>query len=365
MKKYVFVASALTSLLMAGEVFAQSTSSLNVNSTPVSGSVSPGTGQVLGTITLSSPGGTYTVNSVPSSLTLGGGALANNLSNCALYNPNAASSTIAVGPTATIVSGANSFSLNPALTITASTPTTLQIRCNVATSTASGSTFAFNTIASSTVGTAVSGPALAVQADFVKTIPAGLNNAIVGIITLDATQSSKPITVTSLPVSVTTSNGANYANLTNCVLTTTTGTVLTTGGNAVSAITGSNTLKLDAPLTVAAGQGALLVLRCNVSSSSTVGGTLTVGIVPSTVQATASSTPVTVTQGNLSSGTPGTNSASITISPLGTQPGSPGTPSTPGVPNTGAGGDAMAIWTILALSAILAAFAARIATRTR
>jgi hypothetical protein len=209
-----------------------------------------------------------------------------------------------------------------------------------------GAVSAQTTTPTTTPGT-TTGPALAAQAEFVQRLQPGLTNAIVGIITLDATRSSETVTVNSVPISVSATNGANLSALTECSLFTTTGIRLTTGGNAVSAITGSNTLKLDTPLNIPGGQGALLVLRCNVASNAAVNGLLTIGMSPAAFQATSARGPVVVTQGNAATGLPGTNSQAIV---LGGSGGS-GTP-TPGLPNTGGGGEAL---TLLALLVLLTA----------
>jgi hypothetical protein len=370
--KNIILVSALMSVLFAGSsVFAQSTGtstsgSLAITSTPVGTSITPGTGVSLGTITLTSPGGTYNVNSIPVNLSLGGGALANNLSNCKLFNTSGASTTTALGASPSIVTGANSFSISPPLNVTSGNPVTLQIRCDVNSAAPAGSTFQFSSSATSTsVGAPATGPSLSAQADFVKQVPAGLNNAIIGIITLDATHSNQDVTVNSVPISVSASGGATLDALTNCVLTSPSGTVLTTGGNSVAAITGSNNFMLDKPLTVQAGQGALLVLRCNVSSTVPQGSMLTVGFAPTSFQALAGGSPVTVTQGTTASGQPGTNSAAITIGAPGSSTVGAGSPSLPGAPNTGAGGEAPLVYAILAASLMVFAFAFRELLKTR
>jgi hypothetical protein len=301
-------------------------------------------------------------------LAISGGALAGNLSNCALYNNSSAnaSTTSALGPMSAIVSGSNSFSLSPALTVNSGSPVTLQIRCDVSSSAPSGSIFQFTTSTSTTsVGNQVAGASLSAETDFVKQIPAGLNNAIIGIITLDASKSNQAITLNQVPIAVTASGGATLDALTNCTLTSTTGSVLTTGGNAVGAITGSNMFKLDTPLTVAAGQGALLVMRCNVSTNAPVGSTLTVGFSPSSFQAMAGGSPVSVTQGMMANGQQGTNSGVITIAPQGSQSQSVGSPAIPGAPNTGAGGEAGMVYSILLASLLVALIAGREMLRTR
>jgi len=369
MGKRIFLVSALFTVLFAGgTAFAQSaTSTLSITSNPVSGAVVPGTGVSLGTITLTSPGGSYTVNQIPSNLALGGGALAGNLSNCALYNPNSASSTAALGPSPSIVTGSNAFSLSPALTVTSGSPVTLQIRCDVSASTPSSGTFQFTTSSTSTVGTQTTGASLSAEAEFVKQVPAGLNNAIIGIITLDATHSNQPVTLTSVPISVSAANGATLNALTSCNLTSSSGMALTTGGNAVAAITGSNTFMLDTPMVIQPGSGAIIVLRCNVSPATPVGSTLTVGFAPTSFQATASGSPVTVMQGLMANGQAGTNSGIVTVAPPGSTPSGTGTgtPANPGVPNTGEGGNAPLTLAILIVSLAVMLVGTRVAMRTR
>jgi hypothetical protein len=220
---------------------------------------------------------------------------------------------------------------------------------------------------SPSIGAQVTGSALLAEADFVKQVPAGLNNAILGIITLDATQSNQAITLSQVPISVAASGGATLDALTDCALTSTTGTSLTTGGNALGAIAGANVFKLDTPLNVAAGQGALLVLRCNVSANAPVGSMLTIGSAPASFQATVGGSPVTVTQGMMANGQEGTNAGVISIAAEGSQSASvSGTTSvsTPGVPNTGAGGDAPMLYAILIASLLAAIVAGREVLRT-
>jgi hypothetical protein len=267
----------------------------------------------------------------------------------------------------------NNFTLSPQLTVNSGTPVTLQIRCDVSASAPSGSMFQFSTNATSSSSTSggtqqTTGGTLAAEADFVKQIPAGLNNAIIGIITLDATRSHQPVTLTSVPISVSASGGATLNALTSCMLTSSSGTTLTTGGNAVAAITGSNMFRLDTPLVIAAGQGAIIVLRCNVSSNAPVGSTLTVGLAPSSFQAISNGSPVTVMQGLLSTGQQGTNSSTITIAAQGTGAGSgtgTGSPESPGIPNTGEGGNAPMNYAILLSTLLVAIVATRFAMRSR
>ncbi len=361
----LITATALVLFSFAGSVAAQSStnSMLGVASTPVTTSVSPGTSVPLGTVTLTSPVGMYNVSSLPVNLTTSSGAVASNLLNCLVFNTTGgASSTSALGPTFTTVSGSNTFSLNTPLIVNSGSPVTLQIRCDVASSTASGSTFQFvaNPV---NVGSTSSGGSLSVQADFVKQLPAGLANAIVGIITLDATKSSQPIVVTSMPIAVSASGGANLSALSGCYLSNMNGVALSTGGNALTSVTGNDTLRLDTPLTIPGGQGMLLVLHCSVASSAPVGSQLMFSFAPAAFMATANGMPVTVMQGMMSNGQAGTNSATITVTAQGTSPSDTGSPSTPGTPNTGAGGGAATNVVILMLTGLIAIFAARRALR--
>ena len=117
----------------------------------------------------------------------------------------------------------------------------------------SGSQFQFTTSSSTTnsnVGSQVTGASLSAQSGFREAGSCRTYNAIIGIITLDATQSNQAISLSSVPISVSASGGATLDALTNCTLTSTTGTILTTGGNAVGAVTGANSFKLDTPLNV-------------------------------------------------------------------------------------------------------------------
>lgn len=362
----IAVAAALTPFIVAGSALAQSSSNIGVSSNPVTASVLPGTGVALGTFTLTSPGGAFTVNSLPVNLALGGGALAGNLSNCLIYNTSGASTTQALGPAITVASStANAFSFNTPLAVNSGSPVTLQVRCDVSAATPTSGTFQFTAGTSTAgLGTSSSGAALAVQADFVQRVPAGLSNAIIGVITLDATKSNQAVTVNTLPISVAAGNGANLSALTSCALSTTNGSVLTTGGNAVAAITGSNQFRFDTPVNIPAGEGKLVVLRCSVAPSAIVGSTLTVSVAPSSFQALAGGSPVTVTQGQLGGGSLGTNTGVVTIAAPGT-PTATSSIATPGLPNTGAGGDAPYALSILVISGIIALIMAHRARSAR
>ena len=138
------IAGAIAPLLMAGSAFAQTTTgtgtSLGVSSMPVTSSVSAGSAVPLGTVTLTSPGGSFTLNSLPVIFTAGNGGLSSNLSSCQVSN-NGTTLTQSGSSTPMIVSGSNSWAFTTPLTVTSAAPVTLQIRCDVASSTVSGSTF--------------------------------------------------------------------------------------------------------------------------------------------------------------------------------------------------------------------------------
>jgi hypothetical protein len=210
-----------------------------------------------------------------------------------------------------------------------------------------------STSTESTSTTTQAGPALAAAADFVQRVQPGAQNAVIGVVTLDATNSNQPITLNSIPLSVSAAKGASLSMLTNCSLYSSAGTQLTTGTNAVSQVTGSNTLRFDTPLNIPATQGMLLVLRCSLASTAPVGGTLTFSLPVSGFQATSNGNPVTVTQGVAADGQLGTNTQAITIGSA------QGATTTPGLPSTGAGGNAMTAWSILILSGIVAFLAIR------
>jgi hypothetical protein len=178
---------------------------------------------------------------------------------------------------------------------------------------------------------------------------------VIGVVTLDATRSGEPIAVTAIPLLVDASSGVNLSTLSQCALYSSAGTKLTTGGNAVAQVVGTNTLKFDKPLNVPATQGMLLVLRCSVASTAPIGGAYMFSLPPSDFQATNSKgDPIMVTQGVAANGQPGTNKATITIGSA-----SGATSTMPGLPNTGAGGNAAGMWSILILSGIVALLAGR------
>lgn len=218
---------------------------------------------------------------------------------------------------------------------------------------------------STAVGTSTSGAMLSVTVDFVKQVPAGLKGAILAMITLDATRSTAPVTLTSVPISVTTSGSGSSDGLSNCVLISTNGASLTTGVNSVPTITGTNTFSLDAPISIPASEGKLLALRCDVSANAAVGSVFNISFAAPLFQANSGGIPITVTQGPATSGSVGTNSGSVTVTPQGSAPSTIGTPYTPGVPNTGAGGDVAITLSILAASLAVLLLAMRSYFKTR
>lgn len=104
---------------------------------------------------------------------------------------------------------------------------------------------------------------------------AGQNGATIGTVTLTAAQSGDfgNVSLASLPVTLTTGNGASASNLTGCQVFGSNGTALTTGNNGVGTAAGSNTFTFDTPLMIAGGQSTTLTVRCNVASGTPSGGT--------------------------------------------------------------------------------------------
>ncbi|MFA7309850.1 MAG: hypothetical protein WC050_02995 [Candidatus Paceibacterota bacterium] len=125
--------------------------------------------------------------------------------------------------------------------------------------------------ASAQVVTALSG--VNVSSSPSTTISPGSNGATIGTITI--TGDATPASITSIPVTLTTSNGGTAANLSSCQLFNSGGSSLTTGGNVVvNPVSGINTFTLDTPLQVSSAIGTTTVsVRCNVASATPSGAT--------------------------------------------------------------------------------------------
>jgi hypothetical protein len=109
------------------------------------------------------------------------------------------------------------------------------------------------------------------------TVPtAGASGVTIGTFQLNATQAGNAgnVAISSLPVTLTTSNGASASNLSSCQVFNASGTAISTGSNTISSPqSGSNTITFDSPLTLSGGSSATFTVRCNVASGTPSGGT--------------------------------------------------------------------------------------------
>jgi autotransporter family porin len=341
---------ALTGVASA-QVVSAPAGPVNVTTTQSANGIVPGsTATNFGTIMLSAHnGGTYTITSLPITVTPGAGASTANLTGCQLMGSSGNTLTSGNNMVNTLGSGTNIFTFNTPLTVTGAT-TTLTVNCNVSSSAASGTTFAF------TAGTPTLSSALGVILNTIASVPAGTTNALIGIITLDGTGSGTDSNVSSVPLTFS-FNGAAPSDLTNCSLHSATNlpASLNTGNNGVNAIAsngGTTVFSLDTPFSVPAGSGKLIELMCNVSSATPVGSSVTVSVTPSGVTATNASTGSYVTPtASMSNGSPEPVSGTFMITAPGTAGSTTPVTTVPGTPNTGAGGNAAMNIILLALSA--------------
>jgi len=336
--KSLIGAGALSLLFIAGSVAAQS--GVSITSNPVTAVISPNTSQAsLGTFTITGPLGT-SVNSVPLTITAGGGATVGNLSNCRLYDAVGNSVTTGANVVGSIGAGANTFAFNSPVALTGNS-VTYTVRCDVSSAAPVGtSTFTMN---AGTPNVSAS-QQLAVSLDTAPSVPRGSQDVTLANITLSA-DTAMNVRVSSLPISLSTGGGATPALLTDCrirdasdLTTVLTGSINPSGGTTVFA--------LATPSVVLSGTEQTLNLTCDVSAASPIGGTFSFVITPSTVGAVNVATGAAITPGS-----GGFTSGTIIVSgeAIG---GTPGLPGTPGIPNTGAGGAAAGI--LLALIAAMA-----------
>jgi hypothetical protein len=98
----------------------------------------------------------------------------------------------------------------------------------------------------------------------------------IGTLTLSGVQGGGA--VTSLPITISASNGGQLGNLSNCQVYNANGTSLTTGTNVMNTVgTGVNTFILNAPLTVNASTGTTtLTIRCDVAAGAQSGSVFTI-----------------------------------------------------------------------------------------
>ena len=95
----------------------------------------------------------------------------------------------------------------------------------------------------------------------------GLSDAILAIITFDATHASSSITVKSAPIQAS-FNGVSQSNFTNCRLVNIGNLQFLTGTSSAS-LASSPTINLDTPLVVPAGATARTFLLCATAPSTT------------------------------------------------------------------------------------------------
>lgn len=101
----------------------------------------------------------------------------------------------------------------------------------------------------------------------------GTAGATLGTVTLAGTRPGT-VGLASIPITLTGTNGASAANLSNCALVNGSGTVLNTGSNAFGAMSaGNNTFTFDAPLSITNGSPQTLTLRCTLASGAPSGAT--------------------------------------------------------------------------------------------
>ncbi|HUO56423.1 MAG TPA: hypothetical protein VMU27_03250 [Candidatus Paceibacterota bacterium] len=363
---------------VAGLAFAQTSNTVIVSTTNASSTPAAGTSATLGTITLSGTnGGTYTISSIPVSLSVANGGTASYLSNCQILNNG--TSLVSGANIPTMQAGTNTFTFNTPLTIPANTSETLTLQCSVSASSPSGATYqvtAGNPVISSisgvsgTTATSTSSSttaSLSVMFSPISSVRAGLHNGVLGLIVLDASSSNQSIRVSSLPLSITFGGVTSTSYLSNCGLHSATNlaTALNTGVNAVTApISGTNVFVLDTPLMIPTGSAEILALTCDVSSGAPIGAKIDLSLTPPTINASgATGVLVTPTTEVSSNGTVEPTSGTVVIaapnsgSGSGTTGSGSGTTSqsgVPGTPNTGAGGEAPLNFFLLALSALAA-----------
>ncbi len=291
-----------------------------------------GTGQTVANITLTNnqSGTVASVTQIPLNVTTSGGASLGQLSSCQVYNQ----SGTAISSGANVlnsVQNANTVTLNNALQVSGNTTENLTLRCNVASGFPSGGTYQFSSTGNPPTTTPAASLSVSTPGTSISPIiQPGAQDALLAIVSLSAAGSGNDITISSLPLTVTTGAGVFANDLTDCRVRNLSGgnAVLNTGANVPGVITtGSNAFRLDSALTIARGSTTNLAVTCDVSATATRSGTIQLGIVPSSLSATAVGTGAGVVP------TGSGNGSMILIAPA-------TTPTTPGVPNTGAGGSA-------------------------
>lgn len=354
--RLIIPAMVASVILAAGAVSAQTTSTgnaVNVTVTPTTSSITPGSGVTLGTIAFTGDATGASISSFPLTLGATGGGSVSNLSNCRFYDSSGTALTGSINPTA----GSNTFVFNSAMTVSQATgTTTVSLRCDVASTTPSGTSFQI------LAGTPAFTTGLRVNLDTAPSVPAGSTNVALANIILDAGRSGGAISVSAIPVSVTPGNGAAVGHLSNCRIRP---SLNTDGSLSNTVILGGNqTFTLTAPFTTSAGTQSSLSLACDVAANTPVGGTFAIAITPGSITATNAGTGASVTP------TSGNTSGTVLVTAVvtggtGDTGGSGDTSGTPGVPNTGLGGSSTMTLGILLLTALLALGGTMLLRRTQ
>lgn len=185
--------------------------------------------------------------------------------------------------------------------------------------------FAFASLANAQVATTPNLLVNLVPDSVASSINANTSNVILANVRLDATTSSEDIRLASLPITLTTGNGARASDLTCRVVNAASPTVaLNTGNNAsTTMVSGLNRINLDNPVVIARGTTTNLLVRCDIGSGLVVDGTYQFSINSNNVVATGNTTGTPAVVGVTRASTP------VVVPPV-----------VPGIPNTGFGGNA-------------------------
>lgn len=186
---------------------------------------------------------------------------------------------------------------------------------------------------------------LNVSAAFPTNLNVGAQNATVATITLSNPSPTTPVDVRSIPLVL-----VNSGLVSNCrIQNAGTGATLTTGANVLAAPNTSNVIALDTPLSVAANGNAVLRVVCDIAANSTAGSVVGIALLPGNVFATAAGATTTALGVGIPAGSPFADEFTIGGTGTPTPP-----PTTPDLPNTGAGGEAVLFYSLLALGALIA-----------
>lgn len=102
----------------------------------------------------------------------------------------------------------------------------------------------------------------------------GTSGATLGTFTLVTTLSGSAgnVSVTSIPLTLTTGSGANVSDLTSCQVYNSNGSVV--GSNGLGSLSsGTNTVTFSSPVQISGGQSAQFTVRCNVANNISSGAT--------------------------------------------------------------------------------------------